>query len=69
MILFSEIICVHTLIGKVWHTIVITEGGGEINNKNLGDCLQTLAHPFKHFHKIYKVYFGNHMHGRIAKLA
>lgn len=39
----------HTVIGKFWHTIAITEGGGKENDKHkhLGDRLQTLAHPMK----------------------
>ena len=53
MILFA-VIAPHTVRGKVGHTIARTQERGGDDTNTWGDRLQTLAHPFKQFHKILK---------------
>lgn len=55
----------HTVIGKFWHTLAITEGGGGKKkydkHKHLGDRLQTLAHPMKQFHKEWDLFLKSYI--------
>ena len=55
MILFAVIACFHTLLEERWDIplLELKKGGGDDTN-TWGDRLQTLAHPFKQFHKILK---------------
>lgn len=61
----------HTVIGKCWHTITITERGEKENEKqkNLGDRLQTLAHPMKKISQNMWTILEIILYRRIAKLA